>query len=175
VADRLMRQSAAPVLLVRPQDTRPDIAAEPALKRLLVPLDGSPQAEQILPHACALAGLMQAELALIQAAELALASTELYGSEFDSSFQERVQARAQRYLDGVAASLRAEGFNVSTKVVLGWPAQHILEDARDYEVDAIALATHGHGGMARLMLGSVSDKIVRGATASVLLYRPHEG
>jgi nucleotide-binding universal stress UspA family protein len=175
VADRLMRQSSSPVLLVRPQDTPPDVAAEPALKRVLVPLDGSALAEQILPHACALARLMAAELTLVQAAELALASTELYGSEFDSSFQERVQARAQRYLDGLAAGLRAEGINVATKVVLGWPAQHILEYAHEHEIDAIALATHGRGGMVRMLLGSVTDKIVRGATAAVLLYRPHEG
>ena len=175
VADRLMRQSVAPVLLVRPQDTPPDLGVEPILKHLLIPLDGSALAEQILPHACALGRLMQAELTLIQAAELALASTELYGSEFDSSVQERVQAQAQRYLDGVAAGMRSEGLNVQTKVVLGWPAQHILEYAHSHKIDAIALAAHGRGGVARLLLGSVSDKVVRGATAPVLLCRPHEG
>ena len=175
VADRLMRQSPAPVLLVRPHDTPPAANVDPTFKHLLIPLDGSTLAEQILPYALSLGRLMQAEYTLLQVAELALANTELYGSEFDSSVQERVQAQAQRYLDGVAAGMRSEGLNVQTKVVLGWPAQHILEYAHGHQIAAIALATHGRGGVARLLLGSVSDKVVRGATAPVLLCRPHDG
>jgi nucleotide-binding universal stress UspA family protein len=172
VADRLMRQSAAPVLLVHPRDTPAEAVVEPAFKHILIPLDGSALAEQILPHALAVGGLMQADYTLLQVAELALASTELYGSEFDSSVQERVCGRAHRYLDNLAAPLCSEGFNIRTEVAIGWPAQHILEYARDHGVDAIALATHGHGGLARLLLGSVSDKVMRGATAPVRMYRP---
>jgi nucleotide-binding universal stress UspA family protein len=174
VTDRLIRQSAAPVLLIHPKDTVAQEQSAPAFKHMLIPLDGSALAEQILPHAVALGGLMQAEYTLLQVAELALASTELYGSEFDSAVQERVCGRAQRYLDRLAAPLCSEGFNVRTKVAIGWPAQYILEYARDHKVDALALATHGHGGLARLLLGSVSDKIVRGASVPVLLYRPRE-
>jgi nucleotide-binding universal stress UspA family protein len=174
VADRLLRQSAAPVLLVHPQDTMAEEGVEPAFKHMLIPLDGSALAEQILPQALRLGGLMQAEYTLLQMAELALESTELYGSEFDSSVQERVCGRAQRYLDRVAAPLRSEGFKIRTEVAIGWPGQHILEYTHDHGIDAIALATHGHGGLARLLLGSVSDKVVRGATVPVLLYRPRE-
>jgi len=175
VADRLIRQSPAPMLLVRPQDPAHDLDVEPTIKHVLIPLDGSASAEQILPHALTLGMLTQAEYTLLQVGELALSGTELYGSEFDTPVRERVRARAQHYLDHVAAGLQAEGLNVRTKVVLGWPAQDILDYAHEHEVDAIALATHGRSGMARLLLGSVADKVVRGAMAPVLLYRPHEG
>jgi nucleotide-binding universal stress UspA family protein len=52
------------------------------------------------------------------------------------------------------------------------PVIAILEYARVHAVDLIALATHGHGGVARWLLGGVADKVVRGATLPVLLYRP---
>ncbi|HEU5098409.1 MAG TPA: universal stress protein [Roseiflexaceae bacterium] len=175
VADRLMRQSTGPVLLVHPHDGAAEADSAPTFKHMLIPLDGSALAEQILPHALALGSLMQADYTLLQVTELALASTELYGSEFDSAVQERVRGRAQRYLDHLAAPLRAEGMNVRAEIAIGWPAQQILQYAHDHNIDAIALATHGHGGLARLLMGSVSDKVVRGATGPVLLYRPHEG
>ena len=174
VADRLIRQSAAPVLVVHPQTVATEEQIAPAFKHMLIPLDGSALAEQILPHALALGSLMQTDYTLLQVAELALASTELYGSEFDRSVQERVCGRAQHYLDHLAEPLCSEGFNVRTEVAIGWPAQHILDYARGHGVDAIALATHGHGGLARLLLGSVSDKVIRGASVPVLLYRPRE-
>ena len=53
-----------------------------------------------------------------------------------------------------------------------YPAHAILEEAGASEADLIALATHGMGGLRRLFLGSVSDKVLRGADISVFLYRP---
>ena len=52
------------------------------------------------------------------------------------------------------------------------PATAILDDASTHGVDLIALATHGRGGLKRLLVGSVADKVVRGATTPVLVYRP---
>ena len=176
VTDRLVRQSPAPVLLVRPEESAPAPEQEPPLKHVLVPLDGSALAEQILPRAVALGSLVQARYTLLQVAELALSGegAELYGSAFDEEVQGRVRARSQRYLDHVAGPLRSEGLTVETATVFGWSAQDILTYAADQAVDAIALATHGRSGIARLLIGSVADKIVRGATVPVLLFRPHD-
>ena len=52
------------------------------------------------------------------------------------------------------------------------PAAAILEEARGHEIDLIALETHGRGGLARLCLGRVADKVVRGAQTPVLVHRP---
>jgi len=61
---------------------------------------------------------------------------------------------------------------VHTAVIGGHPASAILEYARDHGIDLVALATHGRSGAARILLGSIADKTVRGATMPILLYRP---
>jgi nucleotide-binding universal stress UspA family protein len=85
---------------------------------------------------------------------------------------EQQQVEAQIYLDRVAEPMRAQRLQVRTKVLIAPPAGAILEYAREQAVDVIALATHGRGGIARMLLGSVADQVVRGAAAPVLVYRP---
>jgi nucleotide-binding universal stress UspA family protein len=85
--------------------------------------------------------------------------------------QESVEAQA--YLDRIAERLRAQSLTVQTRVVgHDKPAAAILDDAQKNAVDLIALATSGRGGLKRLLLGSVADKVVRGAVTPVLVYRP---
>jgi len=85
----------------------------------------------------------------------------------------QVLREAEGYLTRVAGRLRAPGRRVLTKVVVGeHAASAILDEARDGGVDLIALATHGRHGLPRLLLGSVADKVVRGAAAPVLVLRP---
>jgi nucleotide-binding universal stress UspA family protein len=68
--------------------------------------------------------------------------------------------------------LGAQSLVVHTAVIGGQPAPAILEYARDHAIDLIALATHGRSGAARILLGSIADKTLRGATMPILLYRP---
>jgi nucleotide-binding universal stress UspA family protein len=174
VADKLVRQLPMPVLQVRPHEPAPDYTHAPALSHILIPLDGSLLAEQILPHALALGRLTQAEFTLLQAIPLVIQAygTELYGAGWDDQLLEQLRANAHAYLNGVAASLRAESLRVQTVVMDGLPSSAILEYARTQAVDLIALATHGRSGVARWLLGGVADKVVRGATLPVLLCRP---
>jgi nucleotide-binding universal stress UspA family protein len=89
------------------------------------------------------------------------------------TFHEQLQAEAQTYLDGVAERLRAQSLRVQTRVVLhAQPAAAILDDVRNHAVDLIALATHARGGLSRLLLGSVADKVLRGTVTPVLVRRP---
>jgi nucleotide-binding universal stress UspA family protein len=174
VADTLVRHAPLPILLVRPQETAPDLSQEPVLSEILIPLDGSALSEQILPRAIALGSLGHATYTLLQVVEPALGGfgTELYGATVDEQALVQARAQAQSYLDQVAMRLRAEGLRVHTVVLLGLPAQAILEYTRTHAVDVVALATHGRSGVRRLLLGSVADKVVRGADIPVLLQRP---
>jgi nucleotide-binding universal stress UspA family protein len=79
--------------------------------------------------------------------------------------------RATEYLDGLAMRLRS--FAMDTRVV--WnerPATAMLNDASAHRADLIALATRGRGGLKRLVLGSVADRVLRGANTAILVYRP---
>jgi nucleotide-binding universal stress UspA family protein len=85
----------------------------------------------------------------------------------------RLDALSQR-LTTVAAGLNARGLDAETSVVMGDPADEILAAADAADVALVVMATHGRGGIQRLMVGSVADKVMRMATRPVLLVRPEE-
>jgi nucleotide-binding universal stress UspA family protein len=184
VADRLLRQLTIPILFVRPQEAAADLSQEPVFGRVLIPLDGSQLAEQIVEPAVALAAAIQAEVMLLRVIQQL--TPESYSPDSGrmsgirpallSQLQEidrRERARAEEYLDQLAGRLRVRSLKVQTRVVSHLrPATAILDEASTDSGDLIALATHGRGGLKRLLVGSVADKVVRGATAPVLVYRP---
>jgi nucleotide-binding universal stress UspA family protein len=183
-ADRLVREATLPVMLLRPHEGRADLKKEVALKRVLLPLDGTPLAEAIIEPAAALARLYGAELVLVRVVQpvmrpayapegmsVAGLSQALHGEL--AAIQSRLQAEAKAYLEGVAARLRTHGTNVETCVVSDeQPAVGILREAQARRADLIAMQTHARRGLPRLFPGSVADKVVRAGGAPVLLNRP---
>jgi nucleotide-binding universal stress UspA family protein len=184
VGDLMLRQSTVPILFLRPKETDVDLAETVSFRRLLIPLDGSPLAEQILEPVISLAAKMPSEIVLLRVVELlmpegyALAGSRVTGLRPDlvAQLQEagrREQAQAKEYLDQLSTRLRTRSLNVQTRVVSHiQPATAILDDAATHDVDLIALATHGQGGLKRWLVGSVADKVVRGAGTPVFVYRP---
>jgi nucleotide-binding universal stress UspA family protein len=164
VADTLVRLSPVPVLLVRGSDGAPP-PAHGLPQRVLVPLDGSPEAASILPHALALGRVV---------APAKPASELLVPPDTDDAARvARECASARAYLDAVARQLRAEGLDVEIEVrVDGHVASAILAVAQATSADCIAMTTHARSGVSRLLLGSVADKVLRGATLPVLMLHP---
>jgi nucleotide-binding universal stress UspA family protein len=184
VADALVRGLCDPLLLVRPGDGAADLKREPNLRNVLVALDGTPLSEQALARIEPLAQLVEATVHLVRVVRpvlrpaylpdatsaQGLASTAL---DVVAHAQKHALDEAQAYLDAVAARLRPKGLNVQARVVLDEsPAAAILREAQARNADLIALATHGRSGLSRLVLGSVTDKVLRGATVPVLVQRP---
>jgi len=184
VADQLLRRSSVPVLLIRPGEGPPDFTRGLTSSKILVPLDGSALAEQILEPATQLGDLLGAEYMLLNV--ISPAFTVGYEAAADpmghvaermmheiQETQRKLRTEAEAYLERVAGRLRKQGRIVHSRVAESeQPAGAILEAARDLGADLIAVATHGRGGLTRLILGSVADKIVRGAAAPVLVYHP---
>jgi len=177
VADKLVRHLPTPVLLVRPHAEALDlleVVHERGFEHVLIPLDGSALAEEILEPALALGTLMEAEYTLMEAIEAPVLgyapSPQVAG--LDERALERWRAEARAYLERVAGRMRARGLVVRTRVTSAPPALAIIDAARKHTADLIALSTHGRGGLARLLLGSVADTVVRGAGVPVLLQRP---
>ncbi len=137
------------------------------LQRILVPLDGSLVAESILPHVQYLARTFEASVRLVHVLEKGRAG----GVTRDSVEWRLHRAEATAYLDRVSEGLRARGPPVETAVVDGKAAQEILEMARRWEADLVALSSHGHGGLDDFSLGSTAHKIISRAATSVLLAR----
>jgi nucleotide-binding universal stress UspA family protein len=144
--------------------------------RILVALDGSELAEQILPHVECLAEKFGATVTLIRATmpvEQAVAPELGIEAVFvdPTPIIEEERREAARYLEHVAERFQGRGIAVQCAQPEGSPAVAILEHARRYNTDLIALTTHGRGGLGRLVFGSVADEVLRKAPCPVLLVR----
>jgi nucleotide-binding universal stress UspA family protein len=172
VADLTLRETTVPVLLVPAACDRHWPAEGTA--RILVPLDGSDLATEALGPAGTLAELLPAELHLLQVLPLVeYVYAGLYGGPavfFPESEEAEQQARA--YLEGLAEPLRAAGRTVVVHTAIGNPASTIAELARAQAIDLIAMATHGRGGVARLVMGSEATGVLQRAHVPLLLVRP---
>jgi nucleotide-binding universal stress UspA family protein len=137
------------------------------MKGILVPLDGSPLAEAILPVAEEWAKEEGAEVVLLRAV---LAPHGLGRDDTEATV--RVVEEAEAYLKEVAERLERRGLKQVRWVV--WyneAATAIAEAVGRYGVDLIAMATHGRSGLSRLLLGSVAEAVVRAVRVPVLLLR----
>ncbi|MGD9147734.1 MAG: universal stress protein [Anaerolineae bacterium] len=143
-------------------------------QRILVPLDGSKLAEQALPHAAVHAGKFGAEVVLLKVLG-PLAEPSMAGRGPVLRAEEASARLARDYLQGLAAGLREQGLSVQTETVEGKPYLEIVRFAEEKEIDLIVMSTRGHSGLSRWLLGSVTDRVVRGATVPLLLVHCREG
>jgi nucleotide-binding universal stress UspA family protein len=170
VADEVLRHAPVPVLLVPAARAGAWPASGPL--RVLVPLDGSDFALEALGPVRRLAGLTGADVTLLRAVEppddvILDDDVPLPVSDMESEV-----GAARRYLEGVAGTLSAAARRVSVVATIGSAAEAIAEHVRNQPVDLIAMATHGRGGFARVMLGSVAGQTLRRAGVPLLLVRP---
>jgi nucleotide-binding universal stress UspA family protein len=176
VADQLVRSLEIPMLVIRPREADQVPAGVAALQEILVALDGSRRAEAALPPAATLALLLRAKLALVRVVQPVVPFTDPvrpFPLGFDEELTRLSRAEAQDYLDDVAESLNAAGVPASAAAVVGSSAFEAIQDAaRAPGTGMIALATRGRGGLPRMVLGSVADKLVRGGELPVLVTRP---
>jgi nucleotide-binding universal stress UspA family protein len=170
VADRVARHAPTPTLLV-PAGAHP--GGEATIARLIVPLDGSPLADQALPVAAVLAEALNVPLCLMRALDVdAVRAVILAGSAAAAAYvaaqaefeREVVHALAER-----ATALRQSGLVVTTELRHGTPVEALLAAIRPD--DLVVMTTHGRGGLGRWLLGSVAEHLIRRAAAPVLLVR----
>lgn len=161
VAERVLHAASVPVLLVRAQETESNDLRPRCCHRILVPLDGSAMAEQVLTPATEITQALGCQMTLFQVSIAFL---------FDCS--SRAASRmAKAYLQRVANRLQAQGIEASTAVRTGPEVETIVQFAETNHVDLIAMCTHGRTGIARWALGSVADRVLRTGNIPVLLVR----
>ncbi len=175
IADPLVRRSTVPVLLVRGRDGQGGSLEEALhVRRVLVPLDGSTLAEEVLPHAVGLAHLLGAELLLLRALIPTMSPALTFsgtGTDFTRTAERASDAEA--YLADLADELATGGMNAAVRVEDGPDAADTIVRVAEEEPETlIAMATHGRSGFTRMMLGSVTDRVVRAAQTPVFIRRP---
>ena len=182
VADKVLRASRVPVCLVRAGIPRDIVGDKWLTKTMLIPLDGSELAESVLPHVEALAkqrGSKPVDVVLLSICELpvspSLRSPDMFVSREEYEKQEiagRKQA-SEQYLSDVEKRLKGSGINVRTEVLVGKPADEIIDYANKNRFNLIVISTHGESGVSRWAYGSVADKVLHGASSPVFLVRRH--
>jgi nucleotide-binding universal stress UspA family protein len=146
--------------------------------RMLVCLDGSKLAEQILPYAEAQALSFGSKVTLLQvvtlsSAELAGAGSSPYVGQLIAEQMQIAEKDANVYLQSVAQTLRAKGLQVDVVVLQGTPAgEVIMSYASNNKVNLVAIATHGHSGLGRIVFGSVADFVLRQTGLPILVIKP---
>jgi len=136
--------------------------------QILVPLDGSKTAENVLPYARLLTAKLKIPAQLISVVAIPV-SVNAEKVLYLDSLIERAVATSREYLTRVAKTFA--GINVTTTVEEGNPEEVILAKAEADASTLIAMATHGRSGVSRWLLGSIAEKIVREAKNPVFLVR----
>jgi nucleotide-binding universal stress UspA family protein len=142
-------------------------------KKILVPLDGSPRAEAILPHVEDLALHSKSEVALLRVIEPSDALIGVDGITVEVSqriIDEEFEA-SENYLKAKQGELCAKGIQTRTYVKFGPVVQTILDIAQAENADLIALASHGRTGLARIVYGSVAAGVLQQIDRPLLLIR----
>jgi len=179
-ADGLIRRSPVPVLLIRPggggdggnENPVDPVPLREPFRRVLLPLDGSEAAEAMPSLAVPLSGGEDAEVLLLRVVPpLATGPTPYLPHVVqEAKDHEALQRSAGEYLERVSAGLP----NVRTRVAVisgTHPASEIVREAEDWGADLIAISTEGRGGVGRMLLGSVADKVIRSSILPVLVHR----
>ena len=144
-------------------------------EKILVCLDGSRLAEQILPYAGEQAIHFGSKVVLIHVVTgptvVPIVESEELGVVVVPDLPEQIE-KAEAYLERVAQPLREKGLDVECVILSGEPGDTIVSYAHENEVKLIAIATHGRSGLRRLAFGSVADFVLRESEMPILVMKP---
>lgn len=155
----------------RPAGTGERLISMPLFETILLPLDGSELSESAIPYAAALSELAGASIVVLHVFEEMRPVFDARRGEvvWISPEQPTVELEAPELLEGPIGRLRSDRLTVRAVFRLGDPDAEILAEVERWPAPLIVMASHGRGGLERLLLGSVADRIVREAPAPVLV------
>jgi nucleotide-binding universal stress UspA family protein len=171
VTEQLLHRSDIPVLVV-PGDQSGDVTA---CDNLLVPTDGSENADAAVPHGTALAQRVDATLHVLNVVDLQAAGGVFAAGGLEEEFVDRLEARGREAVDRVAADVRGTSpdLTVETDVVktteFDGVATGIREYVADNDIDVVVMGSHGRSNLRRQLLGSVASTVLRTVDVPVLV------
>jgi nucleotide-binding universal stress UspA family protein len=170
VTEHVLRQSSVPLLTLRPGGRRVG-----AIRKLLIPVDGSPGGAIALATAAGLARVTGASMHLLEDVVPVYLQpwAEYEGmTYYDPAWDDEALASAASYVKGMAKRLEMAGLSASAEAhMVSNIAEHIVATASREEADIIVMSTHALTGLPRATIGSVADAVARTAGCPVLLVR----
>jgi nucleotide-binding universal stress UspA family protein len=168
VAEKLLKGADIPIFLVRSTETAAMVPAQ--LRRILAPVDGSPLAEQAMPHVEQLARSAGAEITLLYVEAPPEPGVD-HGPSATAQAQRRKGLLA--YMGTLLPGLAEAGLQVKRQIRMGHPAEEIINEVERSDADLVVMSSHGRTGIARATLGSVADRVLRTSPVPVLLVPSH--
>lgn len=167
VTEQVLHHSEVPVLVV------PDEAEPFAVDRLLVPTDGSENAERALPHAAELARIDDGTVDLLNVVDLSEAGGAFDAGGLQPEFVERLEERGREAVEDAAEELGSADAEVRTAVERAEPTDSVAASigtyVDDHGVDTVVMGSHGRSNLNRVLLGSVASKVLRSVDVPVLV------
>jgi nucleotide-binding universal stress UspA family protein len=142
------------------------------IDHILVPLDGSPLAERVLPHLLAVALPFRSRVTLLRV--MTRGNTATAGRRIDLLDWQMKEAEAKAYLNRMAENLSGSNIQVSHVLLEGEPASRILEYAHNENVDLIILSSHGVSGITGWNISSVAHKTVNRLLKPTMIVRAQQ-
>ena len=181
VAKKVVRASKVPVLLIKTYKggTKAADRDTDITRKVLIPLDWTKLNESVISSVQAFIsqfGDKRSEIILLSVYEPSsiqsshsVVTSEAVQAAGINSFKHRREVN--QYLSELAAQVRNDGFNISTKLITGNPTEKIIEQAHQNGVSLIAMATHGRSGITKMVYGSVAESVIRGSRIPILLIK----
>ena len=181
VAEKVLRAAANHILIVRPANGEPRVAV--TLTTVLVPLDGSPLAEKVLPTVSELALRLTLQVVLVRVTRRIYSAPPegflpLFGATVPNlkKFWAEANTEANEYLIEKANQLLRQGLTQVTPLVfesgVDGAAGAIIDLVKKTPDNFVAMCTHGESGIGNWLVGSVTERVVRHSTGPVLVIRP---
>ena len=143
-------------------------------KKILVPLDGSPEAECVIPHLETIAktGVKDIELiSVVEPIEIPTRGRIALSEDDLKQITLELKSETHKYLDQVAKRLTRAGIKVHPIILTGKPAESLINYIDSNDIDLVIMATHGRSGITRLFWGSIAEKVLRSVNVPVLLVK----
>ncbi len=171
-ATKVIHKSTLPVLLVRANE--PNLEGN-GFERILLPLDGSPIGESAIPLVKDLALASNSEVLILRVVEPVQQVHTIGGIDhfiFTDEQAKRMEEEVGAYLKKVRRQFVSAGIAVKTIIKTGDPALEILKISEAEKINLVAMSSHGRSGIAKWILGSVSNKILQAGKKPLLIVRP---
>lgn len=181
VADKVLHQADIPVLRIRAGSSKTPIFRKGKKMTVLVPMDGSAQAEKVLEHVYKTAdhfGKENLDIVLIRVCELFLYPHMKYPPPAAVTWEEYLNYEKKRaknicstYLSAIKRRMVDDGLSVRTSIPIGSPIDTITKYLNKNKIDLIILSTHGRTGLSEFALGSVANKVMKNNPTPTMLVR----
>lgn len=140
--------------------------------RILVPTDGSPQADEALEYALReFPDATFIAITVLNPADMGMGGTEMGMASYTDQWMEAEEERAEERFGELRAHAADQDITLEGETVLGQPARAIVEYAEEHDIDQIVMGSHGRDGVSRILLGSVAETVARRSPCPVTVVR----